>query len=186
MSEPLFRGIWGGIFGEIFRSRRGKDVTDESVGSWISRRLNPRIAQNIASAVFHGIYAGDIDRLSARSIIPSLWRLEEAHGSVSWGFLSALMGGGVGYPASDWKVRRELAPLNKWHLMQLRKEHTVMVSFVKGMETLTSRLVRYLEKAPNVRIRTNSTVKSLVKKNQMIEVRPCPLPLVYLTYIPPY
>ncbi|KAL9597368.1 MAG: hypothetical protein Q9219_005177 [cf. Caloplaca sp. 3 TL-2023] len=82
LREPLFKGFLSGAFGEIIRAApEGKD--DESIGSFISRRLKPAVADNIVSAVIHGIYAGDIYQLSVRSIFPLLWHAERKVKSIA-------------------------------------------------------------------------------------------------------
>lgn len=75
-SEPIFNGVLPGLLGEIQQKGRPLSARDESVGDFLSRRFSPELADNIASAVMHGIYAGDIYSLSARTLLPSLWFLE--------------------------------------------------------------------------------------------------------------
>lgn len=79
------KGVFSGMIGEPFRRRRPADIEDESVGSFLTRRFNKSLANNLASAVLHGIYAGDVDQLSAKSLFPGLWRSEEIHGSLMRG-----------------------------------------------------------------------------------------------------
>lgn len=89
LSEPVFKGaIWGTIK-EYYGAapKRPDDVEDESIGSFISRRFGPSLADNLASAIFHGIYAGDIYTLSARTILPAQWETETKIGSVLQGFI---------------------------------------------------------------------------------------------------
>lgn len=57
-------------------------ITDESVDSFITRRFGKGLAENLVSAVIHGIYAGDTRRLSVRAVLPFLWEAERVHGSV--------------------------------------------------------------------------------------------------------
>ena len=92
LTEPVFKGSLRGIFYEYFQDQRPKSLQDESVGAFISRRLGPSIAENIVSAVFHGIYAGDIYQLSARSLMPTQWYHEGWAKSVSYGVLKASSG----------------------------------------------------------------------------------------------
>jgi len=169
LSDPLFKGVFTGIIGEPFRPGRPKEVTDEPVASWVSRRVHPNVAQNMVGAMLHGIYAGDVDQLSMRTLFPDLWRREGAYGSVIRSFFN--FSGVRKYPASDWRLRRELVPLLRWHLNQYKKENAMMVGFIGGMEVLTRALKAYLEKASNIRFRLNTPVKSLVKKHSSIQVR---------------
>jgi oxygen-dependent protoporphyrinogen oxidase len=88
LTEPIFKGFLPGLLGEAFREQRPDDLEDESVASFFSRRLHPAVAQNIVSAVLHGIYAGDVNQLSIRAIFPLLWHLEKEGGSVIGGLAS--------------------------------------------------------------------------------------------------
>lgn len=168
-SEPLFKGIFTGIIGEPFRPGRPKEVTDETVASWVSRRVHPSVAQNIVGALLHGIYAGDVDQLSMRTLFPDLWRREGAHGSIIRSYLN--FSGVRKYPARDWQLRKELAPLVRWQLNYYKKENAVMVGFIGGVEIFTRALMAYLKKAQNVQFRLNTPVKSLVKEHSSIQVR---------------
>ena len=56
---------------------------DESVESFISRRLGDGVAQNIVAPMLGGIWAADISRLSCRSALPALWQMEQGSGSLS-------------------------------------------------------------------------------------------------------
>ena len=87
LSEPVFKGaIWGAIK-EYYGAapKRPDGVEDESIGSFISRRFGSGPADNLASAIIHGIYAGDIYNLSARTILPAQWEMETKLGSVLQG-----------------------------------------------------------------------------------------------------
>ncbi|KAH0555963.1 hypothetical protein GP486_006091 [Trichoglossum hirsutum] len=80
-TEPLFKGIPMSIFREATRPK-GQGKFDESIGSFFSRRFGPELVNNILSAMCHGIYAGDVWKLSAKSIFPFAWHGEETHGGV--------------------------------------------------------------------------------------------------------
>lgn len=76
ISEPIFKGVVWNIAAEASVATRPENVKDESVGSFISRRYGKPITDNLVSALFHGIYAGNIYNLSARTLLPKLWYLE--------------------------------------------------------------------------------------------------------------
>jgi oxygen-dependent protoporphyrinogen oxidase len=63
------------------RKRWGPD-DDESIGSFISRRLGPDIAERIAGPLLGGIFAGDADAISIRAAVPQLVEAEIEHGSL--------------------------------------------------------------------------------------------------------
>jgi oxygen-dependent protoporphyrinogen oxidase len=62
--------------------RRWKEDDDESLGSFISRRLGPDVAERIAGPLLGGIFAGDPYSLSARACVPQLVEAEREHGSL--------------------------------------------------------------------------------------------------------
>ncbi|MBV8365375.1 MAG: protoporphyrinogen oxidase [Candidatus Eremiobacteraeota bacterium] len=62
---------------------------DESVASFFTRRIGAESVDAIAAPVMSGIYAGDSDRLSARSALPALVRFERERGSIVRGYLAS-------------------------------------------------------------------------------------------------
>lgn len=156
--EPLFKGVISGFLGELFRSPRPLDLEDESIGSFVSRRVSPHVADNITSALFHGIYAGDIYQLSIKSIARLIWELEIKYGSV----LKAVW-------QSDPKVRilpRSDAELLD-HLVEqgsagfANPKDTTQYSFKLGIDTLVRALVQRLELSGNVTLKTQTEIKDI-------------------------
>lgn len=93
MNEPLFEGLVPGILFEHTKPSRHPDLwgEDESIAQFISRRFNHKVADNLVSAVMHGIYAGDIDQLSAQAIMGGMRNLED--GGVLYSLLMKSMMG---------------------------------------------------------------------------------------------
>jgi oxygen-dependent protoporphyrinogen oxidase len=60
---------------------------DESLGSFVSRRLGREAYENLIEPLMSGIYAGDGDQLSLRSTFPYLHDLEHKYGSLARGAL---------------------------------------------------------------------------------------------------
>ena len=58
---------------------------DESLGSFVSRRLGREAYENLIEPLMSGIYAGDGDQLSLASTFPYLRDLEIKHGSLARG-----------------------------------------------------------------------------------------------------
>lgn len=83
-------------------------VADESVDSFIARRFGRPVAEELASAGIHGIYAGDTRRLSVRAVLPALWELEKEWGSVVLGALFGAFARRRGWKKnSPWRARQE-------------------------------------------------------------------------------
>jgi len=76
---------------EPFVARREMD--DESLASFVSRRLGPEALAYAVEPFVAGIYAGDPEKLSARWAFPKLWNLEREHGSLIRGALGKKRGG---------------------------------------------------------------------------------------------
>ncbi|KAJ5669466.1 hypothetical protein N7462_010536 [Penicillium macrosclerotiorum] len=79
MNEPLFEGLLPALILEHTKPARPPSMwqSDESVSQFISRRFNSHVAENLVSAVMHGIYAGDIDGLSAQALLGGMRNLED-------------------------------------------------------------------------------------------------------------
>jgi protoporphyrinogen/coproporphyrinogen III oxidase len=59
---------------------------DESLASFVRRRFGEEAVDYLAEPLLAGIHAGDVDRLSAKSLFPRLIEVERTHGSVIRGF----------------------------------------------------------------------------------------------------
>lgn len=149
------KGVFRGLFAEPFRKRRSSDLHDESVGSFLTRRFNKNLADNLASAALHGIYAGDVDKLSAKSLFPGLWRGEKVHGSLA----RSLFRGRNEEPLDDQLVRSDLHQDNLDFCA--RMGNASVYTFKKGIETLSLALARELKANPNVTIKTEYSVKGI-------------------------
>jgi oxygen-dependent protoporphyrinogen oxidase len=65
--NPVMRGTISRFMREPFVKPTLKN--DESIHDFVRRRLGPRIANELISAVVHGIYAGDTRKLSGTIIL---------------------------------------------------------------------------------------------------------------------
>lgn len=104
-----------------------KDEGDESVGSFVTRRMGRQAFENMAEPLLSGIYAGDATKLSLQSTFPRLRDIERTHGSIIRGAIvqrRALKPGSAGGPLS---------------------KHTPFVSLAGGMGELVDALVAALE-----------------------------------------
>ncbi len=64
-----------------------EDDADESIGSFISRRLGREAFTHMAQPLLSGIFAGDADQLSLASTFPRLRDIERNHGGLVRGML---------------------------------------------------------------------------------------------------
>jgi protoporphyrinogen/coproporphyrinogen III oxidase len=70
-------------------SRRGPAGVDESLGDFSRRHLGRTATSSLVDALQTGIWAGDVERLSAASAFPRLVALEHAHRSLLLGALAS-------------------------------------------------------------------------------------------------
>ncbi len=77
-----FRMLW-----EPFVSRR-KEEGDESLGSFICRRLGQGFYQELVKPLVQGVYMMDPDRLSLEALFPRFRQAERKYGSLAGSFLS--------------------------------------------------------------------------------------------------
>ena len=161
LSEPIFKGAIAGALSEVTKPRRPADLEDESIGSFLTRRLGSALTDNVVSAVFHGIYAGDIYNLSARAIVPSLWAIEWRSNSIIKGLLKQASGGMQPIASSDLDMIRTLRsqPIMSDKL-EVAKKSSVF-TFKGGIGELAHRLESKLDESDNVLILQNTHVNKL-------------------------
>ncbi|MFG0268143.1 MAG: protoporphyrinogen oxidase [Rhodopirellula sp. JB055] len=68
---------------ERFIARRADSSTDESVGSFVRRRLGEECLDNIVAPLVAGIYTADVDRLSMAATMKPIWDMETNDGSLA-------------------------------------------------------------------------------------------------------
>lgn len=101
--EPLPDGLAGlvpqrigpflrsGLFSPLEKARFALDLlippsrngADESLGSFVRRRLGSAAVDRLAGPLLAGIHAGDVDRLSLRATFPQFADAERVHGSLT-------------------------------------------------------------------------------------------------------
>ena len=151
-SEPIFDGIISGLLREVTKPARPDHLHDESIGSFLSRRCGSTLADNIASAVFHGIYAGDLYKLSARSILSGLWQQEKRHDSIVKGALLSAFGDLIPIATNDLEVIREYQKQPKKSGPLEAAQKASVFTFKGGIGDLADGLEAKLLESSNVKI----------------------------------
>ncbi|KAI9490913.1 protoporphyrinogen oxidase [Zychaea mexicana] len=152
---PVLKGVIPSILREPFirSARTGQDDDDESLYSLVSRRLNEHVALDLVGSMVHGIYAGDVKALSARSALRMLYENERVYGSIVKGLLK----GGV--QVDTFRERGIAARARKEDPDWFGKmESMSVIGFKDGTEMLTERLRSWLEECDNVNIVTGEPV----------------------------
>lgn len=138
-TELLTRPAKWNLFLEAFK-KSNRSPADESVGSFVRRRLGDEVALHLLTPFISGVYAGDPDQLSLRAAFPLLYDLERGHGSLTRGMLARALS-------------REKPETQKPRARNL-------CSFVDGMSELTDALAKALEG----RIALNADIRRIEKK----------------------
>lgn len=76
--------------GEWFRRPPKNGPQDESVADFVCRHFGRALLENIADPLLAGVYGGDSERLSVRSVLPRFWQMERQHGSLTRATLRAM------------------------------------------------------------------------------------------------
>lgn len=162
MTEPVFSGMALGFLGEFRRPQRPDNVQDESVASFLERRTgSPHVGNNIVSAVLHGIYAGDINQLSARSLMGRLYYQEKVDGSVVKAAINAMKEAAVFMPRKDVTLQSELTANIRGLLSTLNGANASVYTFKKGIGALTDALEKSLQERYNVTFKLNEKITSV-------------------------
>jgi oxygen-dependent protoporphyrinogen oxidase len=155
-----------GMITEPMKPRRPNEMSDETIGSFLERRVDKRIANNIVSAVFHGIYAGDIWQLSAKTLLSMAWQLETRYGSALGGFFrmqsedkrQVALTLAHPYDVETAKALNDEIDLDLEFAKNLKDASTF--TFKNGLQQLVQALQKSVEKKGNVEVRVNSPVQS--------------------------
>lgn len=159
--EPVFKGFLSGLAFEGFRDPRPSSWTDESIGSFVTRRFNRHIADNIVSAVLHGIYAGDLYQLSVRSINPWAWHAEGFAKSITLHAIDERLNE---YNMMTAEAAQTMVDLKDYPLdkdIKGKMDRCSVFTFKRGLGQLAEALEGALRANPMVTIATSTRVSSL-------------------------
>lgn len=165
--EPLVRSAFIELFKTfIQKSRIPDNKDDETIGDFFRRRGCPDIANNMVSAMIHGIYAGDIDELSVMSVFPSIVLWEQRFGSpyecLKWHVLEYLIGIS-GLPQISNYQQREFNHFYADDILSRMSSKDKLLSasiytLRGGLQTLSTALMENLRRNPRVKLITEATV----------------------------
>jgi len=126
-----------------------KEEGDESLGSFVTRRLGREAMDRIAQPMIAGIYGADPMRLSLQATLPRFLQMEREHGSV----IRAM-----------WARMKEAAakPDGALKTGVSGARYGLFVTFRDGMQTLTDALVRAL---PEGCLSLKTPVESLARRD---------------------
>ncbi len=145
---PLLSPIGKARMAMDYVIRARQDDADESIGSFVRRRVGRQAFERMAEPLLSGIYAGDADQLSLLSTFPRLRDTERTHGSVIKGAIA--------------QKRQARASSNG-----NQPRRTPFVSLAGGMDELVTAL---MDQIGRERIQTSAHVVSIVEPNGTLTV----------------
>jgi protoporphyrinogen/coproporphyrinogen III oxidase len=124
-----------------------KASSEESIASFVSRRLGGEILDKLVAPFLSGVYAGDPQQLSIQACFPKLAEFESARGSIFRGALQA------GRQPRNKQAGRSLRPYR-------------LCSFRRGLGTLTQKLAGEIGES----LITETTVTQIIENQRRFEI----------------
>ncbi|KAG7234467.1 hypothetical protein INR49_004765 [Caranx melampygus] len=142
---PFSRPILWSVAMEIL-VKKGK-MEDESIHSFVSRRLGNELADIAVDSLCRGVFAGDCRKLSVRSCFPVLFNAEQQRGSLTLGLL---LGSGPGPVVPPGPLAQRSA-----------KESWAQWSLSRGVESLPESITDFLQQSRKVELHRDAAVKHI-------------------------
>jgi len=139
---------------EFFVPKR-KEKGDESLGDFVRRRLGKEALDKIAEPLVAGVHAGDPETMSVRASFPKFVQLEEEYGSLIKGML---------------KRMELLKKTRKSSTDKPAKKVTMFMTLKGGLTEMIDTLIQRLSGFKNTVIKTDVTVKAVIKRDGGYEV----------------
>lgn len=124
------------------RAATGAEASDESVASFVRRRLGTEVLDYAVDPFVSGIFAGDPEALSMAHAFPRVAALEATYGSLSKGLLGQLSARRAARVRTS-DGARDAAP----DVVASRVPSTGLISFADGLQSLPDALVSALSGA---------------------------------------
>lgn len=126
--------------------KKGKE-DDESIHSFVSRRLGKELADIAVDSLCRGVFAGDCRKLSVRSCFPVLYHAEQRRGSLTLGML---LGSGPApvVPPGPLAQRSIQESWAQWSLS-------------RGVESLPESITEYLQQSGRVQLHREAAVQRI-------------------------
>ncbi|MBI3805420.1 MAG: protoporphyrinogen oxidase [Nitrospirae bacterium] len=122
--------LWSPLVSPFGKARMGLDLMiprrggagDESIASFVRRRLGQEAVDRFAEPILAGIYAGDAEKLSLRATFPQFAQMERDHGSLVWAMWMR-----------RWEAAKKLPRKSDWSLfVSLREGLSSLIDAVRS------------------------------------------------------
>ena len=134
---------------------RKNNKEDESIGSFVRRRLGEEAVETFAEPILATIYAGDVEKLSLQATFPQFAGMEEKFGSLIWG---------------GWMRRWDAHLAGKTGKMERRLQNENVSLFVTLKDGLSSLILSLREQLNTVKLQTGRQVFSVSPNGNRYEV----------------
>ncbi|KAM9851881.1 protoporphyrinogen oxidase isoform 1-T2 [Aulostomus maculatus] len=142
---PFSRPLVFSLATEMLVKKSKQD--DETIHSFISRRLGQELADIAGDSLCRGVFSGDCRKLSVRSCFPPLYNAEQRRGSLTLGML---LGSGPG-PAVPPGPLSQRSMKESWAQWSLRR----------GVESLPEAIVENLRQSGKVQLQQDAPVQHI-------------------------
>lgn len=167
--EPVvLESLWAGfgyVMRRLFSRKDGVPVQDLSIADWIYHITGSKaVAENLASAMVHGIYGGDIYTLSARSVLDRFY----------WVHYLPALGPNIRHMAISEQTFMEVMGQDPQIRKLAQQPRGALLNFGEtGMETLPIALGDALKGQANVEVKLNAKVTDIDydSETELIKVR---------------
>lgn len=138
---------------------------DETVEQFFKRRFgSTALTDNVASAIMHGVYAGDIGKLSMKSVMPFLKDVETQSGSIVKHILRSIVKksakkNGLELLTELQLYEKLISPGANFFALQDDLKAFPMIKLKDGMETFPKHLAKYLVNNTNTNIHYGTPVR---------------------------
>lgn len=112
-----------------------KNNDDETLGSFVSRRMGKEVLDKIAEPMIGGIHGGDPDSMSLKASFPRFLKMEEDYGNLTF----AMLAGRRKMAQMKAKAKANPQPTNK-------PKRAFFMSYINGMKELVDGITAKLDK----------------------------------------
>lgn len=160
LDRPLISRIWT----DLWAPKVSKE--DESIYSFVQRRLGQDIADNIISPMICGICAGDAREISVNFLLKSLFEAEQKHGSIVKGLLIKRFS----KSKKEKDNADDEAAVGSSTLVERAKKESWMIWGLRGGLEQLPRVLADNLKERGVKIQTENKCEKLTFKSDRVEL----------------
>lgn len=143
LASPWFSGVISGLWQDWWTPAH--QGGDESIDTFVTRRLGKKMAEELFDPLVTGIYAGDSKQLSVRACFPLMVKWEQEHGGLLKGML---------------KSKKQTSQTDSFFVKKMGK--TPIFSLKNGMQGLTDTLANELSHS----LRLNTYAEHLTQEGE--------------------